>query len=289
MVFMDKPSTTAAAAIALIILVILSGCAELEDFVSIPTARVDSVEISGIDFDSVTILVNVEIDNPNPLGLTLDAYDYRLEAWQSDIVKGRVEDPVSLRPDGRSKLPIPVTMTFTELADAGASLIGADSIPLDIGLGLEIAIPYMGAIRLDLSAFIDIPIPRPPTIVPVRLKVDSINMSGARISLEMELGNPNSFGMDIIRLSGLFLVGGNPWGEISLEERINLTPGSRQSAVVGARISFADVGRSAWNLLSGSGRIQVTMSGESDIGMDIPGFQGSGLEWNADADVSIVR
>ena len=286
---MNRRSYLCFTAITVVSLILMAGCAGLEGLVATPTARVESVEISSISFDSVTVQVNVEIDNPNPLGVTLDAYDYGLDAWDSEVVSGRVEDPVSLRAGGKSDLPIPVTLTFPELADVGTSMAGAESVPLDIALGLEIAVPYMGAIRLDLSAFIDIPIPRPPAITPVRIQVDSINLSGAQVSLVMEMGNPNSFSMGIRRLSGSFMVGGRSWGEIGLDESVDLAPDGRQSAVVTARISFADVGRSAWSLLTGSGSARVSMSGDADIDLDIPGFNGSSFDWDADADVSIVR
>ncbi len=272
-----------------IVLAILAGCAGLEGFLAKPEARIESLEIKDIDFGSATILVNVEVDNPNPIGLSLDAYDYSLAAWDASLADGRIEERTSIMADGKSILPVPVTLDFADLASIGTSAVNADSIPLDIALGLEIEIPYTGTARLDLSASIDVPVPRPPRIVPSSLNVERITLTGASISLVLNTENPNAYAMDIRSLSGTLNVGGRDWGQIGLNDRVNMVPEGRQTAVVNLQVSFADIGRSAWDLLSGSGNAQVKLDGTMDVDLDLPGFNGSGVDMDADARVSIIR
>lgn len=285
---MNNRLLTTAPLLAALILT-FAGCAGLDGLFEKPEARIASIEVDNLDFESVTLIVNVEIRNPNSLGLTLDAYDYGLDAWDSTIVEGRQESEVSLKAQGVSSLPIPITLDFNDLLAVGSSARSADSIPLDIRLGLEIAIPYMGAVRLDLSGSIEVPIPKAPRIVPARLQVDRITLTGADISLALDMENPNSFGMTIRSLDGSLLVGGREWGTVGLSESVQLNSGARKTAVVKLRVSFGDVGQSAWSLLNGSGNADVSLDGDMDIDLDIPGFNGSGIDWDADARVSIVR
>ena len=145
------------AAAAAVILLGITSCEVLGDIISKPTARVDSVEIIGVSMNGVEITVNVEIDNPNSVGLTLDAYDYSLIVEEKNIVTGRREESVSLKANGKSILPIPIELKFGDLAAAGSSLLNDDSLPVTAALGLEVALPYVGTVRLDVSGSIEGP------------------------------------------------------------------------------------------------------------------------------------
>lgn len=148
-----------------------------------------SVEIDKVDFESVTVIINVEIDNPNAMGLTLDVYDYSLDAWDLTVVEGWVDESIFLNASGKFNLPIPVSLSYSDLADVGTSLIGADTVPLDIALGLQ---------------------------------VDLISLSGAEVSLLLDIRNPNAFSMEIWNMYGSLLVGHQEWGKVGLDSSLYL-------------------------------------------------------------------
>ena len=267
----------------------MSSCAGLDGLLSEPKARVESVDLTEVSFDAVTLTVKVEIDNPNPLGLSLKAYDYSLRAWDSTLADGRQEHRVSIRPDGISTLPIPITLKFADLVNVGTEARSADSVPLDIALGLEIDMSYLGALRLDLNAAAEVPVPKPPIVVPGNLRVDRLGLGGAGLTFELEVRNPNSFAMDIRSLEGRLIVGDRAWGALQLKTPLTLSGNSRKAVDFGLEVDFGQVGRSAWSLLSGSGSTRVRLDGSMNVSPDLPGFRGSDLNWDADARVSIVR
>ncbi len=287
MVMKNKKKVLAIAAVT--ILLMLSGCASLDDIFQKPTASIDSVEIAGINFESAELLVNVEVDNPNPLGLSLSAYDYGVEAWGSSVVSGRQEDGMSLRARGKSLIKVPVKMKFADMFHLGKSALNADSVPLKFNIGIEIAIPYLPGVRLDLQSETDLPVPKPPVILPKSIRVKSINLTGAEIIMDFEVSNPNIFSLDINSLKGMLEVSGNEWGRIGISNSVNLAKKGRKTVRAGLNLSFLSVGRSALQLLTGSGKANVNLDGDMDIDVDIPGFNGKGIPWNADANVSIIR
>ncbi len=268
---------------------IITGCAEFGDLFQSPEARIESVELIRADFSSVSLQVNVEIDNPNSVGITLSAYDYRLAVSGQSVVDGRREDPVSLRADGKSIIPIPADVGFDELAAVGTSMITDDMIPVDIGLGLEITLPYMGTARLDITGGVEIPVLRPPIIRPVSLKVEKVNLTGAELILIMNVENPNGFALTINTAEGRLSVGGREWGVIGTENSAWIPSGETIVMNTRTRVDFAETGRSAWSLLTGSGNTDVRVTGTMDVDMDLPAFDGSGIPWDADAKVSILR
>jgi LEA14-like dessication related protein len=271
------------------ILLSLAGCAGMGGLFKAPAASIESIEIIGLDFTGVSLQVNVAIDNPNSLGVTLSAYDYLLMIDGESIVKGRRDEEVSLKASGRSTLPVPVDISFQQLAGAASVLKNQDIIPLSVALGLEIAIPYLGGIRLDLSGSVEVPSLKPPVVRPVSIKVENINLSGADILLSIKVENPNGFALTVAKAEGFLTVGGNEWGRIS-SDAVTAIPARKNSDMrIRTRVDFIKVGRSAWSLLNGSGSAQVVVDGTMDVDMDFPAFKGSDVKWDGDAKVSIIR
>lgn len=273
----------------LLFLLFLSGCAELGDLFQKPTARIESVELVEADFTSVTLQVNVEIDNPNSVGITLSAYDYRLSASGKIVVEGSREEPVSLRAQDSSIIPIPVRVGFSELAALGTAVISDNVIPVNLGLGLEITFPYMGTARLDISGEGEIPVLRPPIIRPASIKVEQITLTGADILLIANVENPNGFDLTINKAEGRLFVAGQEWGVIQSQSGRWIPSGKNIAMNTRMKVDFSEVGRSAWSLLTGSGDAEVNVAGEMDVDLDLPGFNGSGIPWDVDAKVSILR
>ncbi len=247
------------------------------------------MELVGADFTSVSLLVHVEIENPNSIGITLSAYDYRLGAAGQTIVDGRRSEPLSLKAEGKSVVPIPINVGFKELVAVGTSLITDDVLPVDLGLGLEITLPYMGTVRLDISGGTDIPILRPPIIRPASIRVAQISLTGAEIILMMNVENPNRFDVTINTAEGRLFVGGREWGAIGVQSGAWIPKGNKINMELKAVVDFSEAGRTAWSLLTGSGDAEVEVTGTMDIDMDMPGFNGGSIPWDADAKVSIVR
>lgn len=284
-----KPTVFVLIFASLASLILITGCSGFGDIFKKPTANIESIEITELDFTSVSLLVNVEIENSNPVGLTLSAYDYGLDVAEATVLDGRKEEPTSLKASGVSLISIPVDVTFKQLVSAGTSIITDDVIPVDLRMGLEITIPYMGTVRLDLSGGIEIPAIRPPVIRPTSLKVNDLSLTGAEIALVMNVENPNRFDITLSTLSGSLSIGGNEWGIAGAESGAWLPEGSDVVVVMLARIDFVEVGRTAWSLLAGSGNADVQLSGDMDLDMDLPGFKGGGFPFDADAKVSIIR
>jgi hypothetical protein len=157
---------------------------------------------------------------------------------------------ISLRANGVSTLPIPLDIRFDNLAAAGVSLRGTDSLLLGMQLGLEVALPYMGSVRLDVGAKTEIPVLKPPVVRPERIRVDRISLSGADITLTANVKNPNSRMLTVQTLEGRLIVGGREWGLIGLGGDASLPPGDERTISLRASVDFGEVGRSAWSLLS---------------------------------------
>ena len=271
------------------VLLVFSSCSELDNLFKKPEAKIVSVNIVRVDFTSISLEVNLEISNPNPVGITLSSYDYNLDAFEKNVLSGRIEEPVSLKANGRSIIPIPIEIEYENLFSLGSAFRTSESIPLDIGLGLEIAFPYLGGVRLELTGGTEIPILRIPAIRAGSLRVDQLTLSGAQISLTMHVDNPNYFPLSINSAEGKLLVSDSEWGNIESEGTIRIPPQTDSDLTLAMRVDFAEIGRSAWNLLAGGKKVDIRFEGDMDLDVDIPSFSGKGIPISTDAKMSILR
>jgi len=277
------------ASVILIILLILSSCTDLGSFYQKPKATVNSVEISEVTFSSIKLIVNIKISNPNSMGITLSGYDYYAELADKRIIEGKREEKVSIKAKGESIIPIPVKLKYSEIIPAGSSIIKDNSIKITLGAGLNIAIPYIGTLRTEVKEQTELPIIRPPVILPVSLKVNYISLTGADFEIKMNIKNPNSFDMTINKAEGSLIVADKEWGKIKTEDGAWIPGDGTVILDLHGKVDFASVGRYAWSLLTGHFDTNISVDGTLDANMEIPGFKNSRIPWDSSAKVSIIR
>jgi len=266
-----------------------NSCSELDDLFRTPEARIVSVHITRVDFISISLMIDLDISNPNPVGITLNAYDYTLSSSEKNLISGRIEEPVSLKANGISTIPIPIEIEYESILSFGSSFRTAESIPLDISLGLEIEFPYMGGIRLDLTGNTEIPILRIPGVSAESIRVDELTFSGAEISLSMSIHNPNHFTLSVDSAEGSLLVSGTEWGKIETGRTVHIPPQTDSDLTLTMQVDFTEIGRTAWRMLTGEGKADIRFEGEIDLSAEIPSFAGRGIPFSTDAKVSILR
>jgi hypothetical protein len=105
----------------------------------------------------------------------------------------------------------------------------------------------------------------------------------------MNVQNPNGYALAVKTAEGLISVAGREWGRIDLDDSGWVAAGNSAPLTARMRLDFAEAGRSAWSLLTGSAQADVRVDGTMDVDMDLPAFSGGGVKWDADAKVSIIR
>ena len=111
----------AAAAAALL----ASGCESLRGVVDVmhkPEVRVASAELEALSFSSLTLRFDVEIENPNPIGISLAGFDYELQIEGNSFVGGEVDERIAVEARKRSIVPLPVELAFEDIVDTFSQL-----------------------------------------------------------------------------------------------------------------------------------------------------------------------
>lgn len=97
-----------------------------------PEVELQSVELGGLGLSGGTLLVNVQVHNPNSFTLTADAIRYELllkdpgaaadTAW-SEFAAGTYDNRVSVRGGQTEIFQVPVEFTYSTLRGAASSVL----------------------------------------------------------------------------------------------------------------------------------------------------------------------
>ncbi|MEX2581789.1 MAG: LEA type 2 family protein [Gemmatimonadota bacterium] len=99
-----------------------------------PEVRLEGVQLAGLGLRGGTLMVNVEITNPNRFALNADQLHYQLAiadsevagdtAWV-DLASGTYEEPFSVGGGETGRVQVPVEFTYAGLGGAAASILRA--------------------------------------------------------------------------------------------------------------------------------------------------------------------
>lgn len=134
-------------AIIVVILGVMSlGCIEK------PTVEVSDIALRDVSLTSTTIDVGLIINNPNPIGVTLDkiAYDvYLVNGNQLFLAHGEKAEKMDIQANGRTTTNIPTSISNVGIIEALYQCISEEELP---------KIKVVGSASLNLKFFsIDIP------------------------------------------------------------------------------------------------------------------------------------
>jgi LEA14-like dessication related protein len=99
-----------------------------------PVVELQNVQLAGLGLRGGTLIVNVEVTNPNRFTLTSNRLRYQLAIADTetprdtqwiDLASGVFEEPFSVRPGETGYVQVPVEFTYAGLGGAAASLMRA--------------------------------------------------------------------------------------------------------------------------------------------------------------------
>jgi LEA14-like dessication related protein len=127
---MMTDSRFARGSVLLLLLALLTGCASR--VFKQPQVELESVQIGGLGLRGGTLLVNLEVVNPNRFALNANQLQYDLalsdpeagaDTTWIDFASGTHDEPVSIAAGDTARITIPVDFSYSGLGTAANSLL----------------------------------------------------------------------------------------------------------------------------------------------------------------------
>ncbi len=245
------------------LILLLSGCALFEDEMErrTPQASVEGTRLAGLSFDSVDLLVDVRIDNPNAVGVQLAGlnYDLRLDGERALSGESDARSEIPARDSGT--LSVPITLGFQELYDRIDGLRGKDSVDYAVDLGIDVDVPLLGVRRISASTSDTLPLPKVPRVSLGDVRVDRLGLSGARMLVDLGVENPNGFGLNLDALRYSLNVEGQDWISGMMEETARVASNDSTTLTIPVDLDFASLGSGLYRMLTENRMLDYQLQG----------------------------
>ena len=276
------------AGLLLLAVVVSSGCSTLKDSLDVakPSADVKSVKVTGLTSDSVDLLVNLAINNPNAFALNTSGMDLDLKVEGTSLVS--LDEPdkgLKLPARGSATTSVPVSLKFVDLYNTVGKLKDQDSFTYTLDAGFIFNLPVLGNVRIPASYSDSLPIPKMPQISFRSARLSDLGWTGASLELVVDVLNPNSFGVDLNSLNYQVVSGGSALGSGQVKAA-SLANGEKQQLTIPLSVSFAEMGASVIRMLKGDQAMDIGLQGKLDFTPDLKIWQPAPLEFDISRSLS---
>lgn len=285
-----KKLSWAAVLISVVFLILgLSGCETVEMLVQKPQVSVNSVQISAISFQDITLDMELNIYNPNPIAIDLESFDYDLLIEEASLLKGDAQDGLSLEANGSSLITIPLTVDYKDLYQLVSSMKEQDESAYRIDTGFNFILPIIGEQRIELSHSGTFPNVRMPRFSFENLYVKSLGLMGADLVVLMNIENPNAFDLGLNEFIGVLEINNQKWAELTTTNPVDFPAGEIGEIGFQFRLEFLSMGRTVRDLLSKNQTLNYDFGGNILLSSSLDMLKEASLPLNINGEIDLLH
>jgi len=267
------------------VLPLLSACALLEvgleslNFQK-PSARVQDVKITDINLESVQLTFDLAVTNPNPVAVRSNGFDLALDVETYSVLSLNQPDRlIDLPAQGTGKMSLPITLRFVDLYKVISGLRNKNEFDYAMTAGFHFNLPVLGQFKVPLTWQGQAPIPKLPKIQLASVKLQDLSWSSATLALNLNMLNPNSFGMDLNRFNYRIAANGLDLGAGEVRQ-VQLAKNKQSDLSIPLQLNFAELGLTAYRLFKGNESVKVGFAGQVDLQPDLDLWTPKPMEFN---------
>ncbi len=203
------------------VLMLPMGCASIQR----PEVRSVHPRVTAIDFQGVSLVLDVGVHNPYPFALRAPRFDYGIDVESQEFMKSQSPVEVDLPPREVGTLSLPARFGYVELWRAYQALASAPEA--NYRLHATVPITVLGeTVEVPVSHSGKLPILRPPSVAVDRVDFPDVSLSGAKVTADLTLGNPNAFALGVSKLGYELVLGDVPVGQLTASTLDKIGPGA---------------------------------------------------------------
>jgi len=260
--------------IACSILILFPGCAAIGELSDVrePAVQFRDMSVRNITFDSVTLLFDFDVSNPNRFGVRAEGYDYDFSINNRSFVSGSVSEPVMIEKESASIIQIPVTLSYREVYSTFSSVLSQDQIAYELSTEVDFDLPVLGMQTVPVRASGEIPVPKPPRVEFGDFTINQVSLSGADAEVSFRVSNPNVFALSLLSASYNLRVNGREWLDTTLNELIRVESGQSREVRIPVRLNSSQLGSALVDLMGGNTTFNYELAGTASVSADLEGF-----------------
>ena len=252
---------------------LMEGCSTLKDLaesVKKPSLSVTDVHVTNYDFHGMELTFNVTVNNPNALSIQMMSFGYNLDIDGQTLVSGQEDKKSRIEASGKSTFRVPVSFQFKDIYSIAENLAKSDDAAYEFRSTVAFDLPGIGRTEVPVNKKGEIPLLKVPSIRINNLQVDNADLNSASLTLSLEFHNPNGIGLNINNFNYSLDINGNEWAGGNALNGISIAKHDVTKLDIPIKLNIAQMGLSAFKLLSGSSEVDYKLRGNFSIGVANP-------------------
>src|SRR5512139_4241081 len=96
-------------------LLMVSGCATLEKQFKQPEVTLGDARITSMSLADAQLAFDVDVKNPNPIGVSLKGLSYKLQLQDKQLFDGALAERLQIGANGSSRVTLPFTLRYEDI------------------------------------------------------------------------------------------------------------------------------------------------------------------------------
>ncbi len=235
-----------------------------------PTVSLSDMRITGLTMEGASILLTLNVDNPNPVPIDLAGFDYALLFDGKQLLAGEKRDRLKIDARGVSAVTVPVSLNFADLQSLYKGVAYKDSLDYELKTAALIDLPLLGVKRFPSSKKGEFPVPKIPEVSLRGIDIEKMGLSGAEVVINADIKNPNSFAVDVSQLVYSLSINGSKWLESALGESIKLTEKGKTRISIPLKLNFLEMGNVLYGALMEGKGLNYRLTGDMNLDTALP-------------------
>ena len=259
------------------IALLLAGCGWLRDQVKDPEVTFTRATVTSVDFERISLDLELAVRNPNPVGVQLSGYALDLTVGELPCVQAREQQDIDLGGEKTANITVPVSVAWVDVRKATQSLVQGKQVPKDVpwtATGTVTVANPVHPLELPFEAAGELPVVVPPLLVPTDLRVVKADLAKASLEVDVRIENPNARAVAIDQVEWLVEVEGREASRGALREPIRIGARKKDTVTLELRVASTELGLAAFGLLLRRADVDVRVRGTAnvDTGVGVTGW-----------------
>ena len=267
---------------------LVSSCSNLAGLarsVPRPTAGVEGARIEGFGLGSLTLAVDLRIDNPLSVDVPLIDAEMRLASSGQELLSGTFPLQGFVPAGGSRRVTVPVRVDLVQTLRTLTGVRPGQVVPYRAELDLSIEVPVTGVIALPLAHEGGLPIPAPPEVSLDAFRLGELGLQKVEGTVDLRLSNPNDFAVGLDQLDLGLSIAGRRVADLRASEGPQLAAGGDGVLALPLSLSPLELGTAVLDVLSGN---QANYGLQGDLVLSTP-FGSLRLPLNTSGQAPVTR
>jgi len=275
----------------LLVALFLLNCAQIKSLSKTqkPTIEIYDFRVTDLSLQDIELTFDLEVTNLNPIALNLTSYNYDLQIEENSFIKGNQSLETKIDANQSSIISIPVNFTYKKLYNAFTSLNSKTEGGYKFLGNISVDVPVLGPMEIPIEKEGSFPIVNAPTFSVSKFSIKRISFAKADVELELNVTNPNTFGVMMneidynVNFNGFNTIEGTNNNSLIINEN------ETQSFIIPASFNFLELGSAAYRAIISGDPFSYSLSGSANVGATLPIFGSSSFNFDKSGVVDILR